>query len=238
MASTSAHAEAVHIGDWNETPSLLFSTELPTDGTVTVHTLQAPGQGGWLAGPSGETKANLDSGPVQENVIPGIQPPPEGDLIPEPIAGFHVTPKYYTWFQETLGHTAAAGLMAFTGSGKATARHLTDRQGYKRFNGFEHAASTSVQDISHELLGNTYAGTDHVFRLNGPRVEAFSGVDASLFRLLSEGSAEEYRAIVHATRHTRPLLAWDEKWGGPVSVHADGSVLAIRLLPGQRQARR
>ncbi|MFJ5636460.1 hypothetical protein ACIQF5_27970 [Streptomyces goshikiensis] len=238
LASASAHAEAVHIGDWNETPSLLFSTELPTDDTVTVHALQAPGQGGQLVGPSGETKANLDGESVQENVMPGIQPPSKGGLVPEPVPGCHVTPKYYTWFQEALGHTAAAGLMAFTGSGKATARHLTDRQGRRRFDGFEHAASTSVQDISHELLGNTYAGTDHVFRLNGPRVEAFSGVDTNLFALLAKGQVEEYRAITHATRHTRPQLTWDERWGGPVSVHADGSVLAIRLLPGQRRTRR
>ncbi|WP_327255783.1 hypothetical protein [Streptomyces sp. NBC_01244] len=121
LASASVHAEAVHIGGWNETPSLLFSTELPTDGTVTVHTLQAPGRGAWLAGASGESEANLGSGPAQENVIPGIQPPPKGDLIPAPVPGCQVTPKYYTWFQETLGHTAVAGLMAFTGSGKATA---------------------------------------------------------------------------------------------------------------------
>ncbi|MFB7324703.1 hypothetical protein [Streptomyces sp. NPDC056190] len=238
LASASVHAEAVHIGEWNETPSLLFSTELPTDGTVTVHALQAPGRGGWLTAPSGKSEANLDAEPVQENVMPGIQPPREGGVIPEAVSGCHVTPEYYTWFQETLGHTAAAGLMAFTGSGKATARHLTERQGYKRFQGFEHAASGSVQDISHELLGDTYAGTDHVFRLNGPRVEAFSGVDAKLFRLISEGGVEEYRAIVHTTRHTRPRLAWDKKWGGPVSIHPDGSVLAIRLLPGERRSRR
>ncbi|MGY5131697.1 hypothetical protein ACWGJW_04690 [Streptomyces nigrescens] len=238
LASASVHAEAVHVGEWNDTPSLLFSTELPTDGTtVTVHALQAPGQGGWLVSPSGETEPNLDARPVQENVMPGIQPPPEGDVIRQPLPGCHVTPKYYTWFQETLGHTGAAGLMAFTGSSKATARYLTDRQGYKRFDGFEHAASGSVQDISHELLGDTYAGTDHVFRLNGPRVEAFSGVEARLFNLVSQGRVEEYRASVHAARRTRPRLAWDKKWGGPVSVHADGSVFAIRLLPGQRRAR-
>ncbi|MFE2749675.1 hypothetical protein ACFXKX_36080 [Streptomyces scopuliridis] len=237
LASASVHAEAVHVGEWNETPSLLFSTEIPTDGTVTVHALQTPGRGGSLVKPSGETEANLDAKPVQENVMPGIEPPPEGNVTLEPVPGCHVTPKYYTWFQEILGHTAAAGLMAFTGSGKATARHLTDRQGHKRFDGFEHAASGSVQDISHELLGDTYAGTDHVFRLNGPRIEAFSGVDARLFRLLSEGQVEEYRAVVHAKRHTRPQLTWDKKWGGPVSVHSDGSVLAIRLLPGQPRPR-
>ncbi len=49
LASASAHAEAVHIGPWNETPSLLFSTQLPTGGgTMTVHALQAPGSGGRL----------------------------------------------------------------------------------------------------------------------------------------------------------------------------------------------
>ncbi len=53
------------------------------------------------------------------------------------------------WFQEFLAPTTAAGLMAFTGSGHATARHLTERQGHKRFTGFEHAASTSVQDRPH-----------------------------------------------------------------------------------------
>lgn len=40
LASASAHAEAVRIGAWIETPGLLFSTQLPTDGgTMTVHAL-------------------------------------------------------------------------------------------------------------------------------------------------------------------------------------------------------
>ncbi|MFD4700452.1 hypothetical protein [Streptomyces niveus] len=62
-------------------------------------------------------------------------------------------------------------------------------------------------------------------------------MDARLFGLLSEGQVGEYRAIVPAKRHTRAQVAWDKKWGGPVSVHSDGSVLAIRLLPGQRRPR-
>ncbi|MFR9673331.1 hypothetical protein [Streptomyces sp. TR02-1] len=238
LASNSAHAEAVHVGEWNETPSLLFSTELSMNGAVTVHALQATGRGGWLNNLPGERKVILDSVPVQENVFPGIQPPPVGDSIPESVPGCHVTPKYHAWFQQALGHTAAAGLMAFVGSGEATARYLTERQGRKRFEGFGHAASGSVQDVSHELLGTTFAGTDHVFRLNGPRVEAFSGVEASLFGLLCERQVDEYRKRVHAARRTLPQLTWDKKWGGPVSLHPDGSVLAIRLLPGQRPTRR
>ncbi|MER6119714.1 hypothetical protein [Streptomyces sp. NPDC001743] len=49
-ASASAHAEAVHIGPWNETPDLLFSPQLPTDGgMMTVRALQAPGSDGRLS---------------------------------------------------------------------------------------------------------------------------------------------------------------------------------------------
>ncbi|MEU6978148.1 hypothetical protein [Streptomyces sp. NPDC046371] len=233
LASASAHAEAVHIGAWNETPGLLFSTQLPTDGgTMTVHALQAPGSGGRLC-PAEGREPNLNAPPFQANVMPDIHPPTTGLVAPEPVRGCHVQAKDYAWFQESLAHTTAAGLMAFTGSGHATARHLTDRQGRKRFTGLEHAASMSIQDAAHVLFGNEYVGTDHVFRLNGPRVEAFSGVDREVFRLLARGDVEEYRALVHASRRVRPRLTFDKGWGGPVSVHADGAVLALRLLPGQ-----
>ncbi|MEV5583068.1 hypothetical protein AB0L39_31465 [Streptomyces parvus] len=215
LASASAHAEAVHMGPWNETPGLLFSTQLPTDGgTMTVHALQAPGSGGRLS-PAEVREPNLNAPPFQANAMPDIHPPTEGLVAPEPVRGCHVQAKDYAWFQESLAHTTAAGLMAFTGSGHATARHLTDRQGRKRFTGPEHAADMSIQDAAHTLFGNKYVGTDHVFRL------------------LARGDVEEYRALVHASRHVRPRLTFDKNWGGPVSVHADGSVLALRLLPGQ-----
>lgn len=233
LASASDHAEAVHIGSWNETPGLLFSTQLPTDGgAMTVHTLQALGIGGLLS-PAEGREANLNAPPFQANVMPDIHPPTEGLVAPEPVRGCHVQAKDYAWFQESLAHTTAAGLIAFTGSGHATARHLTDRQGRRRFTGLEHAASMSIQDAAHTLFGNEYVGTDHVFRLKGPRVEAFSGVDEEVFRLLARGDIEEYRSLVHASRRVRPHLTFDKDWGGPVSVHADGSVLALRLLPGQ-----
>ncbi|MGW7091621.1 hypothetical protein [Streptomyces sp. NPDC054874] len=114
LASASAHAEAVHIGPWNETPGLLFSTQLPTDGgTMTVHALQAPGSGGWLF-PAEVREPNLNAPPFQANVMPDIHPPTEGLVAPEPVRGCHVQGKDYAWFQESLAHTTAAGLMAFT----------------------------------------------------------------------------------------------------------------------------
>lgn len=48
-------------------------------------------------------------------------------------------------------------------------------------------------------------------------------------------SAARPRPCTHPPHPSR--LAWDEKWGGPVSVHSDASVLAVRLLPGQRRPR-
>lgn len=199
---------------------------------MTVHALQAPGSDGRLSPVEGR-EANLNAPPLQANVMPDIHPPTKALIAPGPVRGYHVQAKDYAWFQESLAHTTAAGLMTFTGSGHATARHLTDRQGRKRFTGLEHAASMSIQDAAHTLFSNEYVGTGHVFHLNGPRVEAFSGVDEEIFQLLIRGDVEEYRTLVHASRHVRPRLTFDKDWGGPVPVHADDSVFSLRLLPGQ-----
>ncbi|MEV4644910.1 hypothetical protein [Saccharopolyspora sp. NPDC049357] len=231
LASASAHVEAVHIGPWNETPALIFSTELPLDGHVTVHALCAGGSGGWL----GRTHAEgggLDVKLRDENHFPHIQLPANGNDTPTSVPGFHVTRELSDWFGTVLARTAAAGLTAFAGNGlEATAQYLTERQGRKHFTGFAHAAAGSVQDAAHTLLGIRFIGTDHVFRLNGTRVEAFSGVAKDLLRLLAEGRVEQYRHEIYERRSAWPSKSWDDLWDGPVSVHPDGTVLAMRLLP-------
>ena len=231
LASASAHVEAVHVGPWNETPCLIFSTELPLDGHVTVHALCADGSGGWLASSNPEC-GDLDAELSDTNHFPQIHLPPKGAEARTSIPGFHVTPDQYEWFGHVLARTAAAGLTAFAGNGEATARYLTERQGRKHFIGFTHAATGSVQDANHTLLGNRFVGTDHVFRLNGTRVEAFSGVETALFDLLARGRVSQYRREIYEHRSAWPTDSWDSSWGGPVSVHPDGTVLAIRLLPG------
>jgi hypothetical protein len=134
---------------------------------------------------------------------------------------------------------------AFVGAGRATAPLLTRRQGSEFFKTFEHAASGSVQNIDHKLLDDHFAGTDHVFRLNGVRVEAFSGVQMELFRRLAkadhEGEQEraditELRSMLHARRNSWPHTGWDAEWGGPVSIHQDGTVLAIRVVNVEKKA--
>lgn len=122
-------------------------------------------------------------------------------------------------------------LTAFAGDGEATGPFLTTRQGSRRFTtGIAHAATGSVQDATHEFFGIPFVGTDHVFRLIGDRVEAFSGVQADLFEHLSHGRLEQYRSEVYTRRSTCPTGSWDEDWGGPISLHQDGSVLAMHLL--------
>ncbi|MCB5911065.1 hypothetical protein [Streptomyces pinistramenti] len=230
LASASAHVEALHIGEWGQTPCLVFSTELPLDGPLTVHALEAQGSSGWLDAPA----RVFDHALEDENIYPGIQPPTQGDSPSELEPGYHVKPELYAWFQHALARTAAASLTAFAGDDRATAPYLTKRQGQRHFTGLTHAATDSVQDARHKLLGIDFVGTDHVFRLNRKRVEAFSGVAKDLFHHLEEGRVDQYRRETYARRSTWPSDTWDSRWNGPVSVHPDGSVLAIRLLPRSR----
>ncbi|MGW2257988.1 hypothetical protein ACWCXE_09000 [Streptomyces sp. NPDC001780] len=231
LAAGSAHVEAMHIGTWNETPCLVFSTELPSQGAVTVHVLHARGEGGWLDGSPEHPLRSLDSPAERGNIVPGIQLPSHRDGVPQSEPGFHVQSEDSAWFQHVVARTATAGTAAFAGDGATTARYLTIDQGSRRYDtGIAHAASGSVQDSAYRLLGIPFVGTDHVFRLNNKRVEAFSGVAVDLFALLSAGKAEEYRSEIYTRRGTWPEQTWDPNWGGPVSIREDGTVLAMRLL--------
>ncbi|WP_205302321.1 hypothetical protein [Nonomuraea montanisoli] len=239
LAACSAHVEAMHIGTWGQTPCLIFSTELPMEGPVTIHCLHAPGNGDWMEAFPKYPLRNLDSAAENANIMPGIQPPSEGNEVPPPEPGFHVQPEHYAWFHHVLARTATAGVAAFAGDGDTTAQYLTARQGNQRYTtGFAHPAAGSVQDAAHELLDIPFIGTDHVFRLNDKRVEAFSGVAENLFTLLAPkdngkpapGRVEQYRSYVYDGRGTWPEQMWDRKWGGPVSIHEDGTVLAVRVL--------
>lgn len=227
LAAGTARVESVHIGPWNLTPCLMFSTELNAKRPLTVHAVQAPGTGGRLGPPS----ENLDQRVEQRNNIPFIHPPTADDEPAESLPGFHIRPKDTEWFQRVLAHTAAAEAAAFSGDGKAASRYLTERQGSRYFSAFVHAATGSVQDVDWEFLGTKFVGTEHIFRSNRDRVEVFSGVAESFFNLVGQGEVEQYRREVYARRSEWPdRVWWDEKWGGPVSLRRDGSVLAIRPL--------
>lgn len=226
LASASAHVEAVHIGRWNETPALVLSTELSMKGPIVVHALAADGDGGVL--PAG--KEELNSSLRDRSMHPQITKPSEGGTPEEGLPGFHVLPQHAGWFRTVLARTDVAGLVAFTGDSGATAPYLTKHQGREYYTRQSHAAISSVRNIEHTLLGIPCVGTEHVFRLNGERVEAFSGLAEDLFKILTQGRVDKYRREVDARYDRHPYAWWDRSWEGAVSVRPDGSVLAIRRL--------
>ncbi|MFD7585666.1 hypothetical protein ACFV84_09595 [Kitasatospora sp. NPDC059811] len=229
LSTAAAHVEAVHIGKPDETPAMVFGTEIPGKDPITLHLLETPGDG-VLHLPAGAREVNLDSPPEDHAVVPGIDLAWGTGEKPRVVSGYHVRPEDYTWFRRVLAHVDAAGLMAFTGGGEPTARYLSQRQGKRHFEQYTHAGTGIVQDIAYSVHGIDFVGTDHVFRLNGTRVEAFSGIARDLFKDLAAGRVEQYRYKAHALRSEWPEEAWDTKWGGPVSLSQDGSVMAIRVL--------
>lgn len=65
-------------------------------------------------------------------------------------------------------------------------------------------------------------------------MEAFSGVQEDLFEYLAgrgdtqRPQVSQWRAQTHSRRSSLPRTGWDSDWGGPVSIHQDDTVLAIR----------
>lgn len=139
LASAAVHADGVHIGAWNETPALLFSTEISLDGPLTVHTLHADGPGGWLRIPSGTPAAGIGLPVGDKNPDIGVLKPGQGKAPDTSEPGCQVGPDYYEWFQRALARVGAAGLTAFAGDGESTAALLTARQGSDFFQSFAHA---------------------------------------------------------------------------------------------------
>ncbi|MER8188632.1 hypothetical protein [Kitasatospora sp. NPDC094015] len=229
LSTAAVHAEAVHIGTPDETPAMVFGTEIPGKDPITLHLLEAPGDG-TLHLSAGVGEADLDSPPEDRAVLPGIDLAWGTGEKPRMVSGYHVRPEEYGWFRRVVAHADAAGLMAFTGGGEPTAQYLSKRQGKRHYEQYTHAGTGIVQDVAYSVHGVDFVGTDHVFRLNGTRVEAFSGIARDLFTDLAAGRVEEYRHKAHALRSDWPAGQWDAKWNGPVSLNQDGSVMAIRVL--------
>ncbi|GAA0477170.1 hypothetical protein [Streptomyces olivaceiscleroticus] len=234
LACAAAHVHSVQIGAYDQTPALMVGTELAEKGGIVLHALQAPGDGSLRVGldhPGADLDLQLSD---QTHKLPEICLPGGSGGDDSRVPGFQILPEDDAWFRRVIARAEAAGLMAFTGGGKVTAQYLTERQGKRHFTLYTHAGTGSVQDVNRTINGVGFAGTDHVFRLNGTRVEAFSGLTDGLFDHLALGRVEEYRREAHALRSTWPGEFWDPDWGGPVSLRDDGSVMAMRLLGRRR----
>lgn len=85
-----------------------------------------------------------------------------------------------------------------------------------------------LRAAEHCIHGIDLVGTDHIHRLNGTRVEAFSGLKKDLYMHLHHRRVNECRREVHALRGQWPDHSTSEQWNA-VSIRADGTVPAIRL---------
>ncbi|MFH9394403.1 hypothetical protein [Streptomyces sp. NPDC017556] len=215
----------MHIGPYGTVPYLLIGTEIPKKESLALHILEAPGT--TTLRPSGETsEADLDLTLDQENRVADVVRHAEQERTIVP--GFQVLPESFAWFSIVLARTEAATLIAFTGGGKPTAQYLTKEQGRRHFQHDVHANTDRLRDAEHRIHGIDFVGTDHIYRLNGTRVEAFSGLEKSLYTHLHHGRVNEYRREVHERRDQWPGRSTAERWSA-VSIRADGTVLAIRL---------
>ncbi|MDT0266984.1 hypothetical protein RM844_11860 [Streptomyces sp. DSM 44915] len=225
LSTASAHVESVHIGPYGTVPYLLIGTEIPAKESLALHVLEAPGT--TLLRPPGDTQGvDLDVELPQENLMSDVVLPTEGDRTV--IPGFQVLPGSFGWFSVVLARTEAAALTAFTGGGTPTAQYLTKEQGRRHFQHDAQASKAGMRDAEHRIHDIDFVGTDHIYRLNGTRVEAFSGLERSLYTHLHQGHVNEYRRETHGRRGQWPSRSTAKYWN-TVSIRADGTVLAIRL---------
>ncbi|MEY9834894.1 hypothetical protein [Streptacidiphilus sp. EB103A] len=225
-----AHLDAVHIGRYGQTPSLLIGTELAEKGGIVVHILEAPGNVLLRPGSKEPEEPNLDAklDEGNESTLMTMHSGWDGGDLNN--YGFQVKAEKFGWFSQVLARSEAAALMAFTGGGRPTAQYLTREQGKRFFDIPAYAGADSVSDAEHRICGIDFSGTDHVFRLNKTRVEAFSGLADGLYNRLQQGRLADCRREVYAMQPELEFADGDPEWG-PVSVRPDGTVMAIRVLP-------
>jgi hypothetical protein len=232
LAKGAELTEGMHVGPWNTTPSLMLSTELVSQGGIVVNVLQSPGET-LLPLRAPGAPGNADEEIRDKSGIPypnAIRIPARDGRRARNVDGFQVGESDLSWFGQLLARTGAAGLAAFSGGAQHTARYLTPRQGREHYEVPAFAATSSIDDADINVGNARFVGTDHVFRVGSVRVEAFSGMAEDLYALIKKGHVEEYRQMAHKLR---PAWGRDPEvgWNGPISLHADGTVMALRILP-------
>ncbi|MEV0090078.1 hypothetical protein [Streptomyces sp. NPDC050738] len=230
LATGTAHLDSVHIGAYGRTPGFLLGTELADKGSIVVHVVEAPGEVLLRPGRGEKDTPNLDIELTDRNEHTTMKMPSQARSSDVNDFGFQVSTDLFGWFSQVLARTEAAALTAFTGGGRPTAQYLTKEQGKRHFDLPMYAGADSVKDAEYTIHGTNFVGTDHVFRLNKTRVEAFSGLAEPLFNHLEHGDVASYRQEVYRERADWPTSTTAPKWG-PVSIRPDGSVMAMRILP-------
>ena len=234
LAKASSQVDAVHLAGRGALPSIAVAAQLTAKAGITLHALDPDGDG-TLELASDDPDRALNTAARELNIVPHFDVPIEdegGRVQTRQISGFRIPADQNDWFRKILARTTAAGLMAFCGERNGPAPYLTKRQGAQRFTERVLAGTGSVRDVSYDLRGIRFVGTDQVFRIGGVRVEAFSGVAEPLFDRLANGDVASYRRQSPEVfeRWTSRSSRGGQAWDGPVSVDPDGSIMALRLL--------
>ncbi|MDQ8707116.1 hypothetical protein RCO28_32275 [Streptomyces sp. LHD-70] len=229
LARGSERVERLHLGQGNETPTIMTSTEFLATAGVTVHVLHTTG--------GVELPVRPTSGPESADVAIGRRALRYADSVAIPTKrgverhnAFLIPEEQFSWFGRVIARAHAAGQLSLAGGGGTVGRYLIDEQGGKHFSETAFAGTASVHDAKTCFGEEQYVGTDQVFRINGTRVEAFSGIATELYDLLAEGKVEEYRQRVYERRKDWPEPDDIDGWGAS-SFRPDGTALAIRVLP-------
>ncbi|MFF7198595.1 hypothetical protein ACFZAM_33420 [Streptomyces sp. NPDC008079] len=231
LARGSERAEYFHLADWNTTPCLLMSTELLALEGITVNALQAHGEGLLPVRPAtGRASADAMLSERNPNYIGAVTVPAVSGRKARVQDGFLIPYKDLGWYGQLLARTGAASQLALAGAGTEIAQYLTNNQGHKHYKQQTFAGSSSVRDARHKIGPTVFVGTDQVFRVNGVRVEAFSGIAEGLYERLARAQVEDYRNLAYDLRNTHPISTTVPSWG-PVSFGKDGTVMALRVLP-------
>lgn len=230
LARSSERMERFHLGRWDDTPALLTSTEFLATAGVTVHLLHA---GGGVVLP-----ARPASGPGTADVAIGRRALPYVNSVTVPTKrgaaphnAFLVPEKELGWFGRVVARAHAAGQLSLAGGGGTVGRYLIEEQGGKHFSETAFAGTASVHDAEASFADERYVGTDQVFRVNGRRVEAFSGMATDLYDHLAAGRVEECRRQAYERRKDWPTPDDVGHWGA-TSFRSDGTALAIRVVQG------
>ncbi|MEU4209171.1 hypothetical protein AB0F13_04035 [Streptomyces sp. NPDC026206] len=237
LARGSELAEGMQIGPWNTAQCLLLSTELMGQGGVVVNVLQSPGEALLPERIPGAPR-NADLEAEERSGIPypnAIHIPACEGKRARTVDGFQVSEEDLAWFGQLLARTGSAGLTAFAGGGPRTAQYLTKGQGRQHYDVPTFAATSSFHDAHIVIGGTKFVGTDHVFRMETVRIEAFSGMVEELYDLISQGRVEDYRRAAHKLRSHWHGADAARRWNGPISFHEDGTVMALSILPIRRK---
>ncbi|MFJ6011959.1 hypothetical protein [Streptomyces sp. NPDC092952] len=229
LARGGERVERLHLGQRNGTPTFMTSTEFLAAAGVTVHVVHAEGDV--------ELPVRPASGEGSADVAVGRRTLPYANSVAVPAKrgterhnAFLIPEKEFPWFGRVIARAHAAGQLSLAGGGAAVGSYLIDEQGGKHFRETSFAGTASVHDAKACFADERYVGTDQVFRIDGTRVEAFSGMATDLYGLLAAGEVEEYRRRTYERRKDWPEPDDIDDWGAS-SFRPDGTVLAIRVVP-------